>query len=588
MTKTMNNRLPLLLLALLASAAGAFAAEQSTAFSYQGRLLDGGAPATGLYDFQFTLFDAASAGNAVGSPLVKDDVPVTNGLFTAELDFGPGIFAGQARWLAMGARAGTNTGGFLTLPMRQALNSVPQSQYALVAGSVASGAVTAGMIANNAVTTAKLQDGAVIAAKLADGAVTEPKLDATLSSSLARLGGAQTFSGANNFSAAGNTFTGSGAGLTALNAASLASGTVPDARFSANVPLLDRAAQTFTGNAYFTPTSGGVGIGTTSPGDVLGIRGANATMRIFDSAGSANAADGFIGQSSGLLQLGLFGTEDVGTPPFNIPTPYKRSFLAMDTNGAVGTLERSFGLASSVADYRITLDDGAGLMKFGNRNGQMLNFWGTDYGVGVQNNTLYQRSVGNFAWYRGGQHSNTELDSGGTAALMTLTQNGDLSVPGNVLMKNIVGLNFKQGGNRSSYDPTDIFTFPEDQEQTLDEITVRAPAAGFIFVSAQARLEFNYFEVTGVIANLDFKLYDVTGATPSLLQFRRVIQRDGPDIVTHTFTAAWIIQVGNASDVRIRTTAQGGDGTSRNFEIRLYEHNLTAIYIPVRHGPVPP
>ena len=134
MTTAMKQPLQLLAALLAAFALAATARAQSTAFTYQGRLLDGGAPATGLYDFQFTLFDAASAGNVVGVALIKDDVAVTNGLFTAELDFGPGIFAGQARWLAMGARAGTNTGGFLTLPMRQALNSVPQSQYALVDG----------------------------------------------------------------------------------------------------------------------------------------------------------------------------------------------------------------------------------------------------------------------------------------------------------------------------------------------------------------------------------------------------------------------------------------------------------------------
>src|SRR3954464_10561283 len=32
-------------------------------FAYQGRLLDGGSPATGTYDLRFTLFDAATGGN---------------------------------------------------------------------------------------------------------------------------------------------------------------------------------------------------------------------------------------------------------------------------------------------------------------------------------------------------------------------------------------------------------------------------------------------------------------------------------------------------------------------------------------------
>ncbi|HHB90516.1 MAG TPA: hypothetical protein ENK60_04340, partial [Anaerolineae bacterium] len=33
-----------------------------TSFTFQGRLLDGGQPAEGLYDFKFALFDAPSGG----------------------------------------------------------------------------------------------------------------------------------------------------------------------------------------------------------------------------------------------------------------------------------------------------------------------------------------------------------------------------------------------------------------------------------------------------------------------------------------------------------------------------------------------
>ena len=34
---------------------------QTSTFTYQGRLTDGGTPATGIYDLQFLLFDSASA-----------------------------------------------------------------------------------------------------------------------------------------------------------------------------------------------------------------------------------------------------------------------------------------------------------------------------------------------------------------------------------------------------------------------------------------------------------------------------------------------------------------------------------------------
>lgn len=73
---------------------------------------------------------------------------------------------------------------------------------------------------------------------------------------------------------------------------------------------------------------------------------------------------------------------------------------------------------------------GASNVSFGSTTRQMLNLWGSSYGVGVQNNTLYLRSGGNFAWYVGGVHSNNELDPGGGVEAMRLTVNGALSVRG--------------------------------------------------------------------------------------------------------------------------------------------------------------
>ena len=43
-----------------------------TAFTYQGRLTDGGIPANGAYDFGFVLQDAPSYGNQVASTYVQD------------------------------------------------------------------------------------------------------------------------------------------------------------------------------------------------------------------------------------------------------------------------------------------------------------------------------------------------------------------------------------------------------------------------------------------------------------------------------------------------------------------------------------
>jgi FtsZ-binding cell division protein ZapB len=103
-------------------------AQVGTAFTYQGRLTDGGSPANGEYDFRFTLYDAATAGNQVGSWVSKENVTVTDGLFTVELDFGSGIFTGEARYLEIGVRPGDSGAVHTTLSPRQELTPAP---YAL-------------------------------------------------------------------------------------------------------------------------------------------------------------------------------------------------------------------------------------------------------------------------------------------------------------------------------------------------------------------------------------------------------------------------------------------------------------------------
>lgn len=124
--------------ALLLFAAVCTAQAQSTAFTYQGRLSDNGAPANGLYDLQFTLKDALSAGNTVSTPHTLTPVGVTNGLFMVTLDFGAGVFDGSARWLEIGVR--TNGGGaYTTLNPRQSLTAVPYALYAFSTGGQTNG-----------------------------------------------------------------------------------------------------------------------------------------------------------------------------------------------------------------------------------------------------------------------------------------------------------------------------------------------------------------------------------------------------------------------------------------------------------------
>src|SRR6266496_2303670 len=108
-----NLTLILFLLACtLASARIAASAQTPTTITYQGRLSDGGAPANGTYDLEFKLYDAANA--QVGPTETREDVPVVNGGFTVQLDFGS-VFDGSARTLEISVRPGASVGPFTTL-----------------------------------------------------------------------------------------------------------------------------------------------------------------------------------------------------------------------------------------------------------------------------------------------------------------------------------------------------------------------------------------------------------------------------------------------------------------------------------------
>jgi len=172
------------LASLMLFAANLVAGPLGSAFTYQGQLNAGGSPVNGSYDLQFAVFDASSSGSQIGSTLTNAATPVSNGLFTVTLDFGPGVFTGASRWLAISVRT-NGSGPFVPLSPLQPILPVP---YALVAGS---------------------------------------------------------FSGS---------ISGDGSGLTNLSASQLAIGTVPDARLSANVPLL-HGTNLFTRTNIFAGTT---------------------------------------------------------------------------------------------------------------------------------------------------------------------------------------------------------------------------------------------------------------------------------------------------------------------------------------------
>jgi hypothetical protein len=210
------------LCAWLAFGAVATIHAQGTAFMYQGWLNDGGSPATGNYDLQFAIYDAVTNGNAISVPLTNSATAVSNGLFTATLDFGP-VFTGTNYWLQIGVRTNGSTSAFTMLVPRQPILPVPYAIFANAASNLL-------------------------------GTLATTQLSGTLPSS-AFAGYTNTVSltnSANFFSGTFNgTFAGNGINLMNLNASQLTGGTVADARLSSNVPLLN-ANQTFSAANNFT------------------------------------------------------------------------------------------------------------------------------------------------------------------------------------------------------------------------------------------------------------------------------------------------------------------------------------------------
>ena len=229
------------------------AAPMGTAFTYQGRLSDGGIPAAGSYDLRFTIYDSTnSPGAIIAGPLTNSAVAVSNGLFAVALDFGAGVFTGPDRWLETGVRT-NGTGAFGVLVPRQKLTAAP---YAITAGNIT------GVIPNTSLAGA--------------------------------YGSAVTFTNA------GNSFTGNGAGLTGLNASQLTAGTVPAA-------ALSNAWKT-TGNAGTTPGANFIGTTDNQP---LEIKVNN--LRVLrleptpDDIGHTNIVNVVAGSPANFVSPGVFG-----------------------------------------------------------------------------------------------------------------------------------------------------------------------------------------------------------------------------------------------------------------------------------------
>jgi len=130
-TKLLHGIIVFTLLAILSllNSQLSTACAQGTAFTYQGRLNTGGAPASGLYDYRFKLYSDPLGNTQVGSAYLTNAIPVTNGLFVTTINFGSGVFTGDNYWLGVEVRT-NGTSNYTELSPLQALTPAPYSIFA--------------------------------------------------------------------------------------------------------------------------------------------------------------------------------------------------------------------------------------------------------------------------------------------------------------------------------------------------------------------------------------------------------------------------------------------------------------------------
>ena len=133
---------------------------QTSAFTYQGHLSDGGQPANGSYDIQIDLYDTPDVGTGtrIGTQGFTT-VVVVNGTFSLVLDFGPNAFPGADRYLQFVVQRTGNTGIPTLLSPREKVTSAPYADRSLSAATADNAQQLSGVAASQFVLTSDARLG---------------------------------------------------------------------------------------------------------------------------------------------------------------------------------------------------------------------------------------------------------------------------------------------------------------------------------------------------------------------------------------------------------------------------------------------
>ncbi len=384
-------------------AANALAAPLDGAFVYQGQLKENGVPFSGTAAMAFQVYDAPSAGTAVSSALNFPSVDVVNGLFSVELDFPAAVFAGAERYLSVAVNN-------VALASRQRIAPAPYAVHALNAPdghslNAADGSPVDALFVDNGGNTGigtVTPDNKLHVHKASAGTVTaDANSVAVFENSTNGYVSILTPDANERGLLFGEPSSNVGGGIIYNSA-----GTPDGFQFRTNGNVVRMVVD----------AQGEVGIGTSAPAAPLEMALGDKRFQIRNDGGLVPGINlTGTGGNLGILRIHNaieMWPDDSGTRPGKI------------------------ALANAAATaFTISLDGGSGNasftgnLSFGSATRQMLNLWGSVYGIGVQGFTEYFRSDGGFAWFRGGSHNDATNNPGaGGSVLMVLDSSGNLGI----------------------------------------------------------------------------------------------------------------------------------------------------------------
>ena len=505
----------------------------TSAFTYQGELLDNDALAEGLYDLRFRLYEGVASGLQIGPTICVNDIDIIDGTFTVELDFGT-VFFGSNRYIEIDVRKDTglscaNTTGYVTLAPRQKLTATPYAAYAMVAAAAdfATNATTAASAtsATSAANSTNL-NGQPASFYTNASNLTGTLPDARLSTNVTTLSGTQTFSGTKTFNAApafvsaGAPFSVSSstkvAGLNAdlldgidsggfaaashsHDAAAIGSGTLNDARLSSNIPRL-ASGNIFTSTNRFNAFVGVNRDTAVSSNEVFGLQnpsGATGYTGMYVSSTDNSGGRPFYGYSVNGLTAWTY-LDQAGLWRLNNGADLLTASRATGNVG-IGTTSPSARLEVSQADaamrIRNTNDPGGGYIQdtFSTLQLGMYNPTASAWGAVPASGQRAMLGVQNTG------RVGTLTNNGGAPAWRNTIDDGsgNASFQGNIAANNLPAIKFASSTASGS--------FHNNSVTLIENVTINVPASGYLRITARCHIDLQAYDFKITAATLELK-----------------------------------------------------------------------------------